>query len=179
MPNGLKEKEKEKKQKLKQLEADIKEMKRDHKETFEAMTYPSLSYVKPTQRQVICAAAGIIIMVAAGLWLHFNAPEFDRYAVFRLGNLRFTRSIFFLPLVISSLMLIIGKWKRTILFSFIPDAAVAVIGSVVSIKTELLNCPIWVYVIMYCLVFTGTALFIGALLCYRIHKEKVNNTKHQ
>ena len=173
MPNGLKEKEKEKKQKLKQLEAEIKEMKRDHKETFEAMTYPSLSYVKPTRRQMICAAAGVFIMAAAGLWLWFNAPEFDRYAVFRLGSLRFTRSIFFLPLVISSLMLIFGKWKKTILFSFIPDATVAVIGSVVSIKTELLIYPIWVYAIMYCLVLIGTALIIAALHFYKVHNEKI------
>ncbi|MGN0603169.1 MAG: hypothetical protein ACI4I2_04255 [Oscillospiraceae bacterium] len=177
MPNGLKEKEKEKKQKLKQLEAEIKEMKRDHKETFEAMTYPSLSYVKPTRRQMICAAAGVFIMAAAGLWLWFNAPEFDRYAVFRLGSLRFTRSIFFLPLVISSLMIVFGKRKKAALFSFIPDAAIAVIGVAVSMKTELLKFPMWVYVVMYCLIFIGTALFIGALLCYRIHKERINKEK--
>ncbi|MGN1137667.1 MAG: hypothetical protein ACI4SF_15795 [Oscillospiraceae bacterium] len=177
MPNGLKEKEKEKKQKLKQLEADIKEMKRDHKETFEAMTYPSLSYVKPTRRQMICAAAGVFIMIAAGLWLWFNAPEFDRYAVFRLGSLRFTRSIFFLPLVISSLVIVFGKRKKAALFSFIPDAAIAVIGSAVSMKTELLKFPMWVYVVMYCLIFIGTTLFIGALLCYRIHKERINKEK--
>lgn len=177
MPNVLKEKEKEKKQKLKQLEADIKEMKRDHKETFEAMTYPSLSYVKPTRRQMICAAAGVFIMIAAGLWLWLNAPEFDRYAVFRIGDLRFTRSIFFLPLVISSLMIVFSKKRKATIFSFIPGAAIAVIGSAVSMKTELLSQPLWVYVVMYCLIFIGTTFFIGAMLCYRIHKEKINREK--
>lgn len=174
MPNGLKEKEKEKKQKLKQLEAEIKEMKRDHKETFEAMTYPSLTYVKPTRRQMICAAAGVFIMAAAGVWLYFNAPEFDRYAVFRLGSLRFTRSIFFLPIVISALTLIFGKRKKAVLYSFIPSCIIAVIGLSVSMKAELLRFPILVYVIMYCLILIGTALLIGSLLSYRIHKEKIN-----
>lgn len=173
MPNGLKEKEKEKKQKLKQLEAEIKEMKRDHKETFEAMTYPSLSYVKPTRRQMICAAAGVFIMAAAGLWLLFNAPEFDRYAVFRLGSLRFTRSIFFLPLAISAVAAILCKKRKKYIISLLPSAVIAVIGAVVTIKSELLSFPIWIYAIMYCLVLIGTALIIAALHFYKVHTEKI------
>lgn len=165
MPNSLKEKEKEKKQKLKQLEADIKEMQRDHKETFETMTLTGSIRPSLPLKPLILAAVGAITLFTAAVWLYIFPPVFDSYAVFRIGNLRFTRSIFFLPLIISSIFAMIGRKRKMCMAFLVLSAVIAVIGAVVTMKAELLSCPIWIYVIMYSLVLIGTALIIAALHC--------------
>ena len=171
MPNSLKEKEKEKKQKLKQLEADIKEMQRDHKETFETMTQTGSAHPTLPLKPIILAAVGAIALFAAAVWLYIFPPAFDSYAVFRIGSLRFTRSIFFLPLVISAICAIIVKKRKIYIIFLAISAVIAVIGAVVTMKADLLSCPIWVYAVMYCLVLIGTALMIAALQCYKVHKK--------
>lgn len=161
--NELKEREKEKKQKLKQLEAEIKEMKRDHKETFAVMSRPSL-VKKPTSKQLILASVGAFILIAAVLWLWLAPPTFNSYAVFRIGKLRFTRSIFFLPLTVSMLaFIIVGKRKKALLF-LIPSAVIAMIGATVTIKTELLTFPVWTYAIAYSFIFLGIGAIAAAFL---------------
>lgn len=169
--NAAKEKEKEKKQKLKQLEADIKEMQRDHKETFETMTQTGSAHPTLPLKPIILAAVGAIALFAAAVWLFLFPPVFDSYAVFRIGSLRFTRNIFFLPLIISSIFAIIGKKRKKYFWFLVISAVIAVIGAVVTMKAELLSCPIWVYAVMYCLVLIGTALIIAALYCYKAHKK--------
>ncbi|MGN0598318.1 MAG: hypothetical protein ACI4JK_00365 [Oscillospiraceae bacterium] len=171
--NALKEKEKEKKQKLKQLEAEIKEMQRDHRETFETMARTEQTRTTLPVKSMILAAVGVITLAAAVIWLYLFPPVFDSYAVFRLGSLRFTRSIFFLPLVISAVAAILCKKRKKYIISLFPSAVIAVIGTVVTMKAELLSFPIWIYVIVYCLVFIGTALIIAALCCYKVHSEKL------
>lgn len=169
--NALKEKEKEKKQKLKQLEAEIKEMQRDHKETFETMTRTEQARTTPPIKPIILAAVGVITLAAAVIWLYLFPPVFDSYAALRIGTLRFTRSIFFLPLAISAIAAILCKKRKMYIIFLFPSAVIAVIGAVVTMKAELLSFPIWIYVIMYCLVLIGTALIITALQCYKVHKN--------
>lgn len=160
--NELKEREKEKKQKLKQLEAEIKEMKRDHKETFETMSRPALGKKKPPTKQLVCAAVGALILLAAVLWLYIFPPVFDRYAVLKLGTLRFTRTVFFLPLALSSIALILFKKRKRYIISFFPSAVIAVIGAVVTTKTELLQFPVWIYAAAYSGIFIGIGLLLFA-----------------
>lgn len=168
MANKLKEKEK--KQKIRQLEADIKEMKRDHRETFVTMKYPTLDFVMPNRKQLICGAVGAALILIAGLLLWFNAPTFGRFALFRIKNLRFTRTIFFLPLIISALILVICKRKKAVFISFIPEAALAVIGIIISIQTEQSSLPIWLYAILYSVLFIGAGLIAGSVYAYYIYK---------
>lgn len=160
--NELKEREKEKKQKLKQLEAEIKEMKRDHKETFETMSRPALGKKKPQTKQLVCAAVGALILISAVLWLYIFPPTFDRYAIFRLGTIRFTRTVFFLPLVLSSVALILCKKRKRYIISFFPSAVIAIIGASVTTKAELLTYPVWVYTIAYSGIFIGIGLLLFA-----------------
>ncbi len=160
--NELKEREKEKKQKLKQLEAEIKEMKRDHKETFETMSRPALGKKTPPTKQLVYAAFGALILIAAVLWLYIFPPVFDRYAVLKLGTLRFTRTVFFLPLALSSLALILFKKRKRYIISFFPSAVIAVIGAVVTTKTELLMFPVWIYAAAYSGIFIGIGLLLFA-----------------
>lgn len=160
--NGLKEREKEKKQKLKQLEAEIKEMKRDHKETFEIMSRPALGKKTPPTKQLVCAAVGALILLAAVIWLYIFPPTFDRYAIFRLGTLRFTRTVFFLPLALSSIALILCKKRKRYIISFFPSAIIAIIGASVTTKAELLTYPVWVYTVAYSGIFIGIGLLLFA-----------------
>lgn len=160
--NGLKEREKEKKQKIKQLEIEIKEMQRDHKKTFETMTRPALGHAKPTAKQLTCAAVGAFILIAAVIWLHIFPPAFNRYAIFKLGTMRFTRTVFFLPLALSSIALILCKKRKKYIISFFPSAVIAVIGAAATMKTELLLYPVWVYVIAYSGIFIGIGLLLFA-----------------
>lgn len=160
--NELKEREKEKKQKLKQLEAEIKEMKRDHKETFEIMSRPALSNKKPPTKQLVCAAVGALILTAAVLWLYIFPPAFNRYAIFKLGTIRFTRSIFFLPLALSSVALILFKKRKRYMISFFPSAVIAVIGAVITTKAEMLMFPLWIYAAAYSGIFIGIGLLLFA-----------------
>lgn len=160
--NTTKEKEKEKKQKLKQLEAEIKEMQRDHKETFAVMNSPVLERKKTDAKPIICAAVGVIILAAAMIWLYLYPPVFDRYAVFRIGTLRFTRSVFFLPFMISTLATILCKKRKKYIVSFLPSAVIAVIGAALTMNAEQLLFPVWVYVIAYCCIFIGIGLLLLA-----------------
>ena len=160
--NELKEREKEKKQKLKQLEAEIKEMKRDHKETFETMSRPALGKKRPPTKQLVCAAVGALILLAAVLWLYIFPPVFDRYAVLKLGTLRFTRTVFFLPLALSSIALILFKKRKRYIISFFPSAVIAIIGAVVTTKTEMLMFPVWIYAAAYSGIFIGIGLLLFA-----------------
>lgn len=166
--NTTKEKEKEKKQKLKQLEAEIKEMQRDHKETFAVMNSPVLERRKTDAKPSICAAVGVLILTAAMIWLYLYPPVFDRYAVFRIGTLRFTRSVFFLPLVISMLAAILCKKRKKYIVSFLPSAVIAVVGAALTMNAELLLFPVWVYVIAYSCIFIGIGLLLFAK--YKKHK---------
>lgn len=160
--NELKEREKEKKQKLKQLEAEIKEMKRDHKETFEIMSRPALSNKKTPTKQLVCAAVGALILTAAVLWLYIFPPAFNRFAIFKLGTIRFTRSIFFLPLALSSVALILFKKRKRYMISFFPSAVIAVIGAVITTKAEMLMFPLWIYAAAYSGIFIGIGLLLFA-----------------
>lgn len=160
--NELKEREKEKKQKLKQLEAEIKEMKRDHKETFETMSRPALGHKKPQTKQLVCAAVGALILISAVLWLYIFPPTFDRYAIFRLGTIRFTRTVFFLPLALSSVTLILCKKRKRYIISFFPSAVIAIVGAVVTTKTEMLLFPVWIYAVAYSGIFIGIGLLLFA-----------------
>lgn len=160
--NELKEREKEKKLKLKQLEAEIKEMKRDHKETFETMSRPALSNKKPPTKQLVCAAVGALILTAAVLWLYIFPPAFNRYAIFKLGTIRFTRSIFFLPLALSSVALILFKKRKRYMISFFPSAVIAIIGAAVTTKADLLTYPVWIYAAAYSGIFIGIGLLLFA-----------------
>lgn len=166
--NELKEREKEKKQKLKQLEAEIKEMKRDHKETFETMSRPALGRKNPTAKQLAFAAVGALILIASVLWLCLNPPTFDRYAVLRLGKLRFTRSIFFLPLSVSMLALILCKKRKKAMLFLVPSAVTAVIGAAATTKTELLLYPVWVYAAAYSGIFIGIGLLLFSAFLNKI-----------
>ena len=160
--NELKEREKEKKQKLKQLEAEIKEMKRDHKETFETMSRPALGHKKPQTKQLVCAAVGALILIAAVIWLYIFPPTFERYAIFRLGTLRFTRTVFFLPLALSSVALILCKKRKRYIISFFPSAVIAIVGAVVTTKTEMLMFPVCIYAAAYSGIFIGIGLLLFA-----------------
>lgn len=160
--NELKEREKEKKQKLKLLEAEIKEMKRDHKETFETMSRPDSEHKKPTAKQLICAAVGAFVLIAAIAWLCFYPPTFDRYAIFRLGSLRFTRSVFFLPLAVSLIALIIAKKRKKYLLLTAVSAVIAVVGTTITIKSEAVLFPVWIYSIAYIGIFIGIGLLLFA-----------------
>lgn len=160
--NELKEREKEKKQKLKHLEAEIKEMKRDHKETFETMSSPALSQKKAPPKIVICGVIGAALLIFAAAWLYIFPPVFDRYAVFRLGNLRFTRSVFFLPLAISLIALIIAKKRKKFMLFIAISAVIAVIGTTLTIKTEAVHSPVWLYAAAYSGIFIGIGLLLFA-----------------
>lgn len=174
MANKLKNKEKEKKQKIRQLEADIKEMKRDHRETFVTMKYPTLDFVMPSRKQLICGVVGAALIIIAGLLLWINAPAFGRFALFRIKNLRFTRTIFFLPLMASILLLLICKGKKAVkavFISFIPEVILAVAGIMLSIEAELSKFPIWLYAILYSILFIGAGLVIGSVYAYYSFKS--------
>lgn len=173
MANKLKEKEK--KQKIRQLEADIKEMKRDHRETFVTMKYPTLDFVMPSRKQLICGAAGALLIFVAGLLLWINAPTFGRFALFRIKNLRFTRTIFFLPLIISALLSVICKRKKAVFISFIPESVLAVIGIIISVQAEQSSFPIWLYAILYSVLFIGAGLITGSVYAYYIYKTNSAN----
>lgn len=160
--NELKEREKEKKQKLKQLEAEIKEMKRDHKETFEVMSSPSSGHRNSPKKRVICAVIGALIVISAVLCLWFYPPVFNRYAVFRIGSLRFTRSVFFLPLAISLVALIIAKKRRKFMLFIAISAVIAVVGTTVTIRAEATAFPVWIYAVAYSGIFVGIGLLLYA-----------------
>lgn len=169
MANNIKEKEK--KQKIRQLEADIKEMKRDHRETFVTMKYPTLDFVMPSRKQLICGAVGTMLILIAGLLLWFNAPVFGRFALFRIKNLRFTRTVFFLPLIISALLSVICKRKKAVFISFIPESVLAVIGIIISVQADKSSFPIWLYAILYSVLFIGAGLVAGSVYAYYIYKS--------
>lgn len=165
MQTDTKQREKEKKQKIKQLEAEIREMKRDHKATFSGK--PRIK--KPTAKQFLCAVSGLLLIIAASLAVYINPPEFSRYALFRVGNLRFTRSVFFLPLAVSALFLIFSEKKKAVLISLAVSSAVAVVGLAVSITSEML----WFYIIMYMLIFVGAGLLLGAYIRYKNGNKEI------
>lgn len=169
MANNVKEKEK--KQKIRQLEADIKEMKRDHRETFVTMKYPTLDFVMPSRKQLICGAVGTVLILIAGFLLWFNAPVFGRFALFRIKNLRFTRTVFFLPLIISALLSVICKRKKAVFISFIPESVLAIIGIIISVQAEQSSFPIWLYAILYSVLFIGAGLVAGSIYAYHLFKS--------
>ena len=86
-----------------------------------------------------------------------------------MGNLRFTRSVFFLPLAVSALFLIFSEKKKAVLISLAVSSAVAVVGLAVSITSEML----WFYIIMYMLIFVGAGLLLGAYIRYKNGNKEI------
>ncbi len=154
-------------------------MKRDHRETFVTMKYPTLDFVMPSRKQLICGAVGAVLIVIAGLLLWLNAPAFGRFALFRIKNLRFTRTVFFLPLIISALISVICKKKKAVFISFIPEAILAMIGIILSVEAELSKFPIWLYAILYSVLFIGTGLVIGSVYSYYNFKSDTANKSNK
>lgn len=122
------ESKKDKKKKIRQLESDIKEMQRDHAETF---GYEIKQKKDTSFRDMLLAVAGIICLSIGMIWISSHFQVAVGFASLRLGSLKFRPSAYSFPLMIGILMFILCRHKKISMFIIAAGTAAAMIGDMI------------------------------------------------
>lgn len=144
----------DKKKKIRQLESDIKEMQRDHAETF---GYEVKQKKDTSFRDMLLIVAGIICLSIGLIWISSHFQIAVGFAVLRLGSLKFRPSVYSLPLMIGILMLILCKNKRTPMFIIAAGTAAAMLGDLICSDV---SDPLPLCMAMFALTFAGIVLLM-------------------
>ena len=144
----------DKKKKIRQLESDIKEMQRDHAETF---GYEIKQKKDTSFRDMLLVVAGIICLSIGLIWISSHFQVAMSFAALRLGSLRFRPSVYSLPLMIGILMLILCRHKRVPLFVIAAGTAATMLGELLCSD---ISDPVPLCMAMFALTFAGVVLLM-------------------
>lgn len=144
----------DKKKKIRQLESEIKEMQRDHAETF---GYEIKQKKEPSFRDMLLIVAGIICLSIGLLWISSHFQVAVGFAALRFGNLKFRTSVYSLPLMIGLLMLILCRHKKASLFIIAAGTAAAMLGDLLCADFP---DPAPLCMAMFALTFAGVVMLM-------------------
>lgn len=159
---------KEAKKKIRELEAEIKEMQKDHAGIFGYQIKE-----EPSLFDLIMVVSGIISLSIGLIWMFSNFQTALDLAILKVGRLRLTPSICYLPLMIGILMTLFSAKKAVSAAVMGVGIIFAAFGIVFGINSSVSDTPISVCMVMLALTLAGAVLLVTAAA--RLTKKKKLN----
>ncbi len=147
--------EREKKKKIRQLEAEIRKMQIDHAKTF--------GYDPPVKRNeqiwdAVIFAAGAAFFAAGMMWIFTNLRVSAELAVIKVGGVRFFRSIYSLPLIIGIISFFLCGKKKITLIIMAAGFILAFTALLLNMDYSLIPVPLSLYISMVAVTCVGLIL---------------------
>ena len=163
----MKNNESEKKKKIRQLENDIENMKRDHAKTF---GYPEPEKKSVQVMEMLMFVAGIVCL-SLGLFRLFSVLSITtELAALSIGRMKLSGSIFSMPLVVGIISFIICKNRKIPFIVTAIGAAVSFAVMLCNIEMNVFNKPLWVYCGILLMIAAG--LIMSVVTFVKIRKRE-------